>query len=185
MYHTDLLVVGAGIADVRTVQALRMRGFAGTVTLVGGEPHEPYDRPPLSKQYLCGQETPRPLGAEWGLLRACCMLGRYAISLDVNSHTVILDDGTVVSFGILVIATGASARRLHGLPEGVHVLRTLDDANRLRSALGPATRLAVIGARFIGLRGGRVRAQPRYSGNGRGQVPHSPSPASSARPSEL
>jgi NADPH-dependent 2,4-dienoyl-CoA reductase/sulfur reductase-like enzyme len=124
--------------------------------IVGGEPHAPYDRPPLSKDFLTGRadethlaltdpEETAELGAEW-------ILGVRARALDARGRTVLLDDGRTVSTDGVVIATGASARRLPGdTLAGVHTLRTLDDARALREELtrGPR-RVVVIGGGFIG-----------------------------------
>ncbi|WP_410599588.1 NAD(P)/FAD-dependent oxidoreductase [Amycolatopsis sp. lyj-90] len=147
-------VVGASLAGLTAVRALRDQGFDGRVTVVGEESHAPYDRPPLSKEFLAGTvseldlvlETPEDglLGAEW-------RLGRRAVALDTAERAVVLDGGErIVSDGV-VLATGASARSLPGrTPAGVYTLRTLDDAVALREALVPGTRLVVIGAGFIG-----------------------------------
>ncbi|PXY23342.1 pyridine nucleotide-disulfide oxidoreductase [Prauserella coralliicola] len=147
-------VVGASLAGLTAVRALRDQGYDGRITVVGEEAHAPYDRPPLSKEYLAGTvseadlklETPEDasLGADW-------RLGRTATALDTAERTVVLDDGErIVSDGV-VLATGARARCLPGQAlDGVHTLRTLDDAIALRKVLVPGSRLVVIGAGFIG-----------------------------------
>lgn len=150
MRRTDVLVVGAGIAGVRTVQALRRAGFARRLTIVGAEPHEPYDRPPLSKECLVGTHDIRLLGADWDGLAAEAILGHGARRVDVESHAVDLDDGTTLTYRTLVIATGATPRRITGAPAGLHVLRSIDDMARLRTELTADHRIAVIGAGFIG-----------------------------------
>lgn len=148
-----IVVVGAGMAGLQTVVALRAQGYAGPLTLVGAEPEAPYDRPPLSKQVLAGRQPPDAaaldvddLGAEW-------RLGERATALDVDARRVTLAGGEALDFDGLVIATGAAPRRIPGWPDldGVHVLRTLDDSNALRAALTAAPRrLVVVGAGFIG-----------------------------------
>ncbi|HEY2734922.1 MAG TPA: FAD-dependent oxidoreductase [Polyangiales bacterium] len=152
-----VVVVGASLAGLRAAQALRKRGFAGTLTLIGEEPHAPYDRPPLSKQLLSGEWTEDKLffGARenFDSLELDFRLGRAARSLDVRAREVSLDDGARVPFDGLIIATGASARRLRIATEltGIHTLRTLDDARAIRRELAKKPRLAVVGAGFIGL----------------------------------
>lgn len=153
----SVVVVGASLAGSRAVAELREAGFDGRVTLVGAEPHLPYDRPPLSKEVLAGKWGPErtPLHApdrydEWDVE---LVLGRRATELDVAARRVGLDDGRVLDFDGLVIATGATPRRLPGTEglAGVHVLRTLDDCLALRADLdaGPR-RVVVVGAGFIG-----------------------------------
>ncbi len=151
-----ITVVGASLAGLRAVEALREFGFDGALTLVGAEPHPPYDRPPLSKQVLAGTREPESLFyrkpealAELGLdLR----LGRRATALDLTRREVTLDDGARVGFDGLVIATGTTARVLPGTPpmDGVYTLRTLDDCIALRAEFERSPRVVVVGAGFIG-----------------------------------
>jgi NADPH-dependent 2,4-dienoyl-CoA reductase/sulfur reductase-like enzyme len=151
-------VVGASLAGLRAVETLRTAGHRGGITLVGAEPHPPYDRPPLSKQLLAGEWEPEritlrspdsvdELGVEW-------RLGVRATDLDTEARAVSLSDGTVVRYDGLILATGTSPRRLPGQPDhpAVVVLRTLDDSLALRRQLlnGPL-RVVVVGAGFIGL----------------------------------
>ena len=152
-----VVVVGASLAGLRAAETMRSEGHGGAVVLIGAEPHLPYDRPPLSKQYLAGTwdldrvtlRTPEKID-ELGLdLR----LGRRATGLDLAAKSVALDDGSAVSFDALVVATGARPRPLQGSEgiAGVHLLRTLDDCQALRDATAdPGTRLVVVGAGFIG-----------------------------------
>ncbi|MHA5053551.1 NAD(P)/FAD-dependent oxidoreductase [Streptomyces sp. SD15] len=149
-------VVGASLSGLYAARELRAQGFDGRLVIIGDEPHHPYDRPPLSKDFLTGRtdedqlaltdpEESAELGAEW-------LLGVRARGLDARGRTVLLDDGRTVSTDGVVIATGASARRLPGDDlVGVHTLRTLDDARTLREELtqGPR-RVIVIGGGFIG-----------------------------------
>jgi NADPH-dependent 2,4-dienoyl-CoA reductase/sulfur reductase-like enzyme len=152
-----VLVVGASLAGLRACETLRAEGFEGVITLVGAEAEMPYDRPPLSKQFLGGDWDAdrirlRP-AAEFNKLRLDLRLGVAATGLDAASRSVTLADGSGHSADGVIIATGASPRRLPGQPQvrGVFELRTLDDARRLRAALGDGVRVVVIGAGFIGL----------------------------------
>jgi 3-phenylpropionate/trans-cinnamate dioxygenase ferredoxin reductase subunit len=125
--------------------------------VVGEEPHRPYDRPPLSKAVLAGERGDDSLGfrpADWYVEKEVdLMLGDPAVALDPSIKTVTLDSGAVLDYDSAVIATGSRPRRLPGT-EGfanTHLLRTAEDAVRLRDALRPGTRLIVVGAGFIGL----------------------------------
>ncbi|HEU5149809.1 MAG TPA: FAD-dependent oxidoreductase [Iamia sp.] len=151
-----VVVVGASLAGLHAARALRRQGYDGTLTVVGDEPHLPYDRPPLSKQVLAGTWAPERtalLTARDDDLDLTWALGRAATGLDPRARTVALDDGTDLPYDGVVIATGAAPRRLPGTDglAGVHVLRSLDDAVALRADLdaGPA-RVVVVGAGFIG-----------------------------------
>lgn len=156
--QSRIVVVGASLAGLRAVEALRRRGYAGRITWVGEEVHAPYDRPPLSKQLLLGTfdaeklKFRRKQGFEE--LQLDMRLGVRAEALAPDCDRLHLSDGSSLDFDALIIATGARARTLPGkLPErGVHVLRTLDDGFALREALvaGPR-RVAVVGGGFIGL----------------------------------
>jgi NADPH-dependent 2,4-dienoyl-CoA reductase/sulfur reductase-like enzyme len=147
-----VVVVGAGLGGVRTVEQLRSRGFEGPITLVGAERHPPYDRPPLSKQILSGAWDPARVtlrdAAGLADLGVTARLGVRAIGL--RGTTVELEDGTSIEGDAVVVATGASPRRLPGQPAGVPTLRTLDDALALRAALTTVRSLLVVGAGFIG-----------------------------------
>ncbi|CBG68300.1 PUTATIVE FERREDOXIN REDUCTASE [Streptomyces scabiei 87.22] len=147
-----IVVVGASAAGLAAAETLRREGYDGTLTLVGDEPHAPYDRPPLSKQLLAARwesdrlalRTPAHLDGLGLDLR----LGTAATGLDLDGRRVRLSDGDALPYDALVIATGVRPRRLPG--EGAHVLRTLDDALTLRERLTPGTRLVVVGAGFLG-----------------------------------
>src|SRR5690606_1240092 len=159
MSPRSLLVVGASLAGLRAVEAARKAGFTGRITLVGEEPHLPYDRPPLSKAYLDtrpGGQAPEPpvFRSERHLrehLQVDLRLGKAATGLDVANKQVHLGD-EVLDYDALVIATGATARTLRGTEglAGVHTLRTLDDAVAVRKALDAGARTVVVGAGFIG-----------------------------------
>jgi NADPH-dependent 2,4-dienoyl-CoA reductase/sulfur reductase-like enzyme len=160
----QVVVVGAGLGGLRTVESLRAEGFSGRISLVGDEPHEPYDRPPLSKQILAGQWPEQRAALHRGELAdldACVHLGRSAVDID---HAVVeLDDGTRLQYDALVVATGVQARRLPGQPEHpeLHVLRTLEDCRGLRDSISRARSLLVVGAGFIGA---EVAATARTAG---------------------
>ncbi|MEV0221653.1 FAD-dependent oxidoreductase [Streptomyces sp. NPDC050704] len=148
-----ILVVGASAAGLAAVETLRREGYDGTLTLVGEEPHAPYDRPPLSKQVLSADWDPDRLAlrspADLDVLDLDLRLGSAATGLDPDGREVLLADGTRVAYDGLVVATGVRPRRLPG--EGAaHVLRTLDDALALRDRLGEGRRLVVVGAGFLG-----------------------------------
>lgn len=146
-------VIGASLAGLRAVESLRRQGHTGKIAWVGAEKHLPYDRPPLSKQVLEGKwETPRVfLPCDLEKLEVDLRLGRRATTLD--ERTVQLDDESRVEFDGLVIATGATARKLPkgGQLAGVHTLRTLEDATSLLAELEAGRRAVVVGAGFIGL----------------------------------
>jgi NADPH-dependent 2,4-dienoyl-CoA reductase/sulfur reductase-like enzyme len=159
-----LVVVGASLAGLRAVEAARKEGFGGSITLVGAEPHLPYDRPPLSKAYLDPIEddgepqvpffrTEEAFAAE---LDVTLRLGEPATGLDTTRRLVLIGETSIaeseVPYDILVIATGAGARELPGTRGvgGVHALRTIDDAVAVRDGLEGGARTVVIGAGFIG-----------------------------------
>lgn len=151
-----IVIVGASLAGLRTAESLRSGGFAGELVLIGDEPHEPYDRPPLSKTVLSGWigtdrlklPRTRELHARW-------LLGVAASGLDLSAREVRLADGRAVGFDAVVIATGTRARPWPVADQarlrGVHLLRGRDDADGLRAELaaGPR-RVLVVGGGFTG-----------------------------------
>ena len=151
-----IVVVGASLAGLRAIETLRREGYGGRIVAIGAEPHLPYDRPPLSKQFLKGDwESERlalrrdgfeDLDVDW-------RLGERATSLDLATGRVGVESGERVAYDGLLIASGARARSLPfgaDLP-GVHLLRTLDDAQVLREELAASPRVLVVGAGFIGM----------------------------------
>ncbi|MGR6968962.1 NAD(P)/FAD-dependent oxidoreductase [Streptomyces cynarae] len=147
-------VVGASLAGLSAARSLRKRGYDGRLVLIGDEPHRPYDRPPLSKEFLAGTlgEADLALERDDEDLRAEWVLGTRATGLDRTERAIRLADGREIRADGVVIATGAAARTLPGTEglAGVHVLRTLDDARALRDDLARGGRLVVIGGGFIG-----------------------------------
>jgi 3-phenylpropionate/trans-cinnamate dioxygenase ferredoxin reductase subunit len=150
-----IAIVGSSLAGLSAARALRAQSYNGRIVLIGDERHRPYDRPPLSKEFLTGTVSHDDLALEAeddAELELDWRLGERALRLDAKGRSVELVDGSEVRADGVVIATGARARRLpdtDGLA-GVHVLRTLDDAVALRAALRPGARIVVIGAGFIG-----------------------------------
>ena len=156
---STIVIVGASLAGMRAAEELRHLGHTGRVVIVGDEVHPPYDRPPLSKQFMSGawdverihHHTPDKLDS-FGLE---LLLGRRAESLDTDTRTLGCSDGSELYYDGLIVATGARPRRLPdtaGMAH-VHVLRTLDDCRGIRSdldAAGAGARVVVIGAGFIG-----------------------------------
>ena len=150
-----IAVIGASLAGLRAVETLRSEGFTGVIHLVGDEPHLPYDRPPLSKQVLAGDwDVDRVwLSTDEKLadLNLTLHLSDRAESFDAASLVVTLASGTTLDVDGVIIATGARTRTIRPDLEGVHTLRTLDDATAIRAALEQQpNRLVVIGAGFIG-----------------------------------
>ncbi|WP_328543862.1 NAD(P)/FAD-dependent oxidoreductase [Streptomyces europaeiscabiei] len=147
-------VVGASLAGLSAARSLRKQGYDGRLVVIGDESHRPYDRPPLSKEFLAGDlgEADLALETDGEDLRAQWLLGARATGLDRTRRAVRLADGREIQADGLVIATGAAARRLPGSEglAGVHVLRTLDDARALRDELVQGGRLVVIGGGFVG-----------------------------------
>lgn len=175
------VIIGGGLAGGTAAEMLREEGFAGEIVVVAGEDHPPYQRPPLSKGYLRGVEGLDAVvlhPTEWYAARGILLrAGVTATRLDAGACTVELDDGTSLGYDALLLATGASPRRLsipgHDLP-GVRLLRTLDDSDALAAQLREGgKRIVVVGSGWIGL---EVAASARELGNevtvlGRGAVP--------------
>src|SRR5262245_2592704 len=151
-----ILVVGASLAGLRAAEALRAEGFDGELTMLGAEPHMPYDRPPLSKEVLTGTMTradidfriPDDLNADW-------ILGDAAAGLDLERRVVKSATGRELEFEGLVIATGSAPRRLPllepGSLEGIVELRTVEDSLALRATLERKPRVVLVGCGFIGV----------------------------------
>ncbi|MBY5691719.1 FAD-dependent oxidoreductase [Rhizobium leguminosarum] len=150
------VILGAGECGARAAFALREKGFAGEITLVGAEPLAPYERPPLSKAASTDASDPKFIAAaekytENGIR---LLTGLEARDFDPASRIVTLSDGTVLSYDKLLLATGAAARSFPGAPQGsphIRALRTHHDAAALREAMKPGRHIAIIGGGFIGL----------------------------------
>jgi 3-phenylpropionate/trans-cinnamate dioxygenase ferredoxin reductase subunit len=163
-----IIVIGAGQAGGETAQRLRQGGFEGDITLVGEEPHPPYQRPPLSKKYLAGE-----LDMDRLLLRPASVLAEErvaflspvrAVWIDRASKRVRLEGGRELPYDVLVLATGARPRPLPIVGAdlgGVHLFRTAADVDAIRAHFQPGAKLAIIGAGYIGL---EVAAVARQSG---------------------
>lgn len=151
---TDVVIVGAGLGGLRVAESLRSNGYSGGITIVGDEPHLPYNRPPLSKEALKGgvdleslefRRKPAVDDVHW-------RLGAGVVACDLAHHTVTLADQTVLNFDALAIATGIRPRDLAipGPRAGRFFLRDASDAAALRERLSPGSRLVILGAGFIG-----------------------------------
>ncbi|GLZ51271.1 FAD-dependent oxidoreductase [Actinomycetospora sp. NBRC 106378] len=153
-----IVIIGAGLAGTTTAQTLREQGYDGDITLLAGEDRLPYDRPPLSKDYLAGSS-----GADDILLqergwydenRVALRLGTRATAVDPKAHQVTLEGGDTLTYDKLVLATGSTARTL-GLPgadaDGVHTLRTLADSDAIKAEFGEGRHVVVVGGGWIGL----------------------------------
>ncbi|MFR9793385.1 NAD(P)/FAD-dependent oxidoreductase [Streptomyces sp. MB22_4] len=150
-----VVVAGASLAGLRAAEQLRAAGWDGPITLVGDEPHMPYNRPPLSKEVLAGKAPFESLAfrPRAGVADVSWRLGTQVVAADLERRVVRLDSGETLPYGGLVVATGMRPRRLRcpGPLTGRHTVRTLDDARGLRAALTrPGARVVVVGAGFIG-----------------------------------
>ncbi len=148
----DNVIVGAGLAGGSLARAYRAAGGDGSLLLVGDEPHPPYNRPPLTKEYLRGEQEAAAAHLEpagwWREREIELRTGTEVTALDPGAHELELAGGERVGYGRLALATGAAPRPLHGAA----LLRTLEDADRLRGLVRAGSgRLAVIGGGFIGI----------------------------------
>jgi 3-phenylpropionate/trans-cinnamate dioxygenase ferredoxin reductase subunit len=155
---STFVVIGAGHAAGQAVASLRQDGFSGDIEVIGDEPHLPYQRPPLSKQYLSGEQ-----GLDKVYLRPAAFyadrnvnvrLGTRATRIEPREHRVTLDDGTTLHYDKLLLATGSRVRRLNitgsDLP-GIHYLRTIADVDAIRAEFAPGKRIIVVGGGYVGL----------------------------------
>ena len=158
MARSGFVIVGAGLAGAKAVEALRELGFDGRLTLIGDEEHLPYERPPLSKGYLAGNDSRESFivhdAAWYDEHDVTLVLGRTATAVDPEVHEVSLVDGNTHGYDKLLLATGSRARQLP-LPGagaiGVYTLRNVEDSDRISQALGRGDRLAVVGGGWIGM----------------------------------
>jgi 3-phenylpropionate/trans-cinnamate dioxygenase ferredoxin reductase subunit len=157
MEHYDALIVGGGHGGAQCAIALRQAGFAGSIGLVGDEPCLPYERPPLSKDYLAGERSADRLlirpAAFWDERAVTFRLGRRVDAVDPVAHQVTLSDDTRIGYGTLVWAAGGVPRRL---PGGGHVIRSRSDADAILAALPKARRVVILGGGYIGLEAAAV-----------------------------
>ena len=159
----DILIVGAGHAGAQAAIALRQNKFEGTIAIVGDEPEIPYERPPLSKDYLAGDKPferilIRP-AAFWPERDVAMLTGKRVVTVDPAARRITTADGATIGYGRLIWATGGSPRSLvcsgHDLT-GVHAIRTRADVDRLMGELAATTRVVVIGGGYIGLEAAAV-----------------------------
>jgi 3-phenylpropionate/trans-cinnamate dioxygenase ferredoxin reductase subunit len=161
MTSYDVLIVGGGHGGAQAAIALRQLGFAGTLAIAGAEPHPPYERPPLSKDYLAGEKEferllIRPL-AFWAERQVELLLGRKVTAIDPAAKTVARADGSTFGYGILIWAAGGTPKRLACAGfERVHTIRDRADVDRLLAELPQVKRVAVIGGGYIGLEAAAV-----------------------------
>jgi 3-phenylpropionate/trans-cinnamate dioxygenase ferredoxin reductase subunit len=153
-----IVIIGAGLSGNTAAEALRSANFHGSITLVGDEPHRPYDRPPLSKAALISAEEAKKIffrPATWYEEKNIrLVLGDAAVHVDPKAHSVTLASGRSLPYDKLLIATGTRARRLRWLEDAgapIYYLRTLDDSEALRPILKRGAHLAIIGAGVIGM----------------------------------
>lgn len=164
----NIVIIGGGLAGAKTAQALRENGHTGTITLIAAEGHLPYERPPMSKDYLAGKASfddavVHPAGW-YDDHDVTLRQGIRATAIDTAGHQVALDDDTNIPYDKLVLATGSDVRHLpvEGADaDNVHYLRTLEDSDAIRATFGDGRRLVVIGGGWIGL---EVAAAARTAG---------------------
>ncbi|AKS34108.1 NAD(P)/FAD-dependent oxidoreductase [Mycolicibacterium goodii] len=165
---STFVIIGGGLAGAKAAEALRDNDFDGQVLLFGAEEKLPYERPPLSKEYLTGKKALDEFTvvppAWYPDHNVVLRLGTEVSAISPAEHTVTLPDGSAVTYDKLLLATGSASRRLP-IPgadaTGVHYLRTVDDATALNSVLAEGTSLAIVGAGWIGL---EVAASARTRG---------------------
>ena len=159
----DVLIVGAGHAGAQAAIALRQRGFEGTIALLGDEASLPYERPPLSKEYLAGDKPferilLRP-ASFWNDRLITLLPGCAVVAVDPAAHRVTTATGGAIGYGTLIWATGGVPRRLSCMPPaltGVHSVRTRADVDRMIAEMPTVDRVVVIGGGYIGLEAGSL-----------------------------
>lgn len=161
----DVLIVGAGHGGAQAAIALRQAGFAGSIAIVGDEPDLPYERPPLSKDYLAGIKPYERLlirpASYWAERNVAMLLGRRVTEIEPDAHRVITDDGEAIGYGTLIWAAGGAARRLScdgGDLAGVHTVRARADVDRMIAELSAVAQAVVVGGGYIGLEAAAVLA---------------------------
>jgi 3-phenylpropionate/trans-cinnamate dioxygenase ferredoxin reductase subunit len=166
MDHFDVLIVGGGHGGAQAATALRQGGFSGSIAIVSAEAEPPYERPPLSKEYLAGEKDferllIRPV-AFWAERDIVLRLGRTVVAVDPQARGVTTDDGSRLGYGRMIWATGGAPRTLscqgHDLA-GVHSVRSRADVDRMQAELASVERVIVVGGGFIGLEAAAVLAK--------------------------
>ncbi|RYE02497.1 MAG: NAD(P)/FAD-dependent oxidoreductase [Sphingomonadales bacterium] len=166
MTRYDVLIVGAGHGGAQAAVALRQNKFEGSIALLGDEPELPYERPPLSKEYLSGDKPFERLlirpPAFWEERQVAMLSGRTVTAVDPAAHIVTTADGEAIGYGALIWATGGKARRIacdgHHL-SGIHTVRTRADVDAMMRELAEVREVAVIGGGYIGLEAAAVLAK--------------------------
>jgi len=151
----QLVLIGAGQTSASAARTLRRQGFDGGIVIVGDEPHAPYQRPPLSKEYLQNKVTREELGAtpsNWYAENDVTLeLGRRALRVDKQTLGVVLDNGRTVEANAVLIATGGAPRKFPGAQgDSILYLRTIEDADRIRARARPGKHIVIVGGGFIG-----------------------------------
>ena len=159
----DVVIVGAGHGGAQAAIALRQAGFAGTMAMIGAEPEQPYERPPLSKDYLAGDKPFERLAIRpptfWQERNITMRMGEEVIAVDPAAHILTTGDGATIGYGDLIWATGGAPRKLdcHGHHlTGIHSVRTRADVDAIIAELPGATQIVVIGGGYIGLEAAAV-----------------------------
>ncbi len=163
MEHRDVIIVGAGHGGAQAAIALRQNGFTGSVMMIGREDEPPYERPPLSKEYLAKDKTfdrlyIRPLHF-WADKGIELRLSTEVVAVDAEARTVTLSDGSMIGYGDLIWATGGDPRPLTCPGSdlaGIHAVRTREDVDAIMAALDGVSRIAVVGGGYIGLEAAAV-----------------------------
>ena len=166
MNHSDILIVGAGHGGAAAAIQLRQQGFAGSITIAGEEPELPYERPPLSKEYLAGEKPFERMGlraqAFWEERAVAFRTGCRITAIDAAAHSATTAAGDVLHWGTLIWAAGGHPRRL-SCPgadlAGLHAIRTRADVDALKADLAQPRRIVVVGGGYIGLESAAVLAK--------------------------
>jgi 3-phenylpropionate/trans-cinnamate dioxygenase ferredoxin reductase subunit len=161
--HFDIVIVGAGHGGAHTAAQLRQLGFAGSIAMIGDEPEIPYERPPLSKDFLAGDKAFARMQIRpesfWSDRNVAMLTGTRIEAVDAAARTVTTEAGATIGYGDLVWATGGAPRKLacdgHDLA-GIHAIRTRADVEALKAEVGSASRIAIVGGGYIGLEAAAV-----------------------------